>query len=122
MDENDGIFVPNVPLFAADQMIDSMSGFARISATLALKTLQEPAFKRLTAHEYLWGYRDRISALQFAAGKSQFGLLKNVSNETRNRKRRSRRNILIFKIVFFFYSSVMEQVSIPCKLIPVKMT
>lgn len=80
MGEFDRIFVPNVPLFAADQMIDSMTGFARISAVLALRTLNESPFKRLTAHEYLWGYKDRISALQFAAGKSQFGLLKNVRN------------------------------------------
>lgn len=56
-----------------------MSGLQKFSTSLLLKGMREPAFKALTAYEFLWGYYDRISALNFASGNTKFGLLMNVS-------------------------------------------
>nr|ABC25068.1 scavenger receptor protein [Glossina morsitans morsitans] len=75
--EHEKIFVPNVPLLAADFLIDQMRGLKKMTASVAIKAIGGNAFKTLTPSQYLWGYRDKISSLNFASGKSHFGLLMN---------------------------------------------
>lgn len=47
-----------------------------------INMLEEPLFKRLTVHQYLWGYRDKIISLEsLGRGKTHFGLLRTVSRD-----------------------------------------
>uniref|UniRef100_A0A1A9WI63 Scavenger receptor class B member 1 n=1 Tax=Glossina brevipalpis TaxID=37001 RepID=A0A1A9WI63_9MUSC len=75
--EHEKIFVPNVPLLAADFLIDQMRGLKKITASMGVKAVGGDVFKTLTPTQYLWGYLDGISTLNFASGKSHFGLLMN---------------------------------------------
>ncbi|XP_030558448.1 lysosome membrane protein 2 [Drosophila novamexicana] len=75
--EDDVVLVPNVPLLSAAVHVKRMPAFKRLLVTGTIKLFEEPLFKRLTAHEYLWGYRDKIISLEsLGGGKTHFGLLK----------------------------------------------
>lgn len=80
--EDDVVLVPNVPLLSAAVHVKRMPAFKRLLVTGTIKLFEEPLFKRLTAHEYLWGYRDKIISLEsLGGGKTHFGLLKTVRIE-----------------------------------------
>lgn len=83
--EDDVILVPNVPLLSAAVHVKRMPALKRLLVTSTIKIFEEPLFKRLTAYEYLWGYRDKIISLEsLGGGKTHFGLLRTVrADETR---------------------------------------
>ncbi|TDG46420.1 hypothetical protein AWZ03_007194 [Drosophila navojoa] len=75
--EDDVILVPNVPLLSAAVHVKRMAAIKRLFVTGTIKLFEEPLFKRLTAYEYLWGYRDKIISLEsLGGGKTHFGLLR----------------------------------------------
>ncbi|EDW02524.1 lysosome membrane protein 2 [Drosophila grimshawi] len=77
--EDDVIMVPNVPLLSAAVHEKKLPPYAVIGArTLINFVFREPLFKRLTVHEYLWGYEDNIVSLKSfgRVGDKHFGLLR----------------------------------------------
>lgn len=56
----------------------------KIIAINFINAYDEGAFKTLTAHDFLWGYRDRIVSLDIGTGSTHFGLLMNVSTSSFN--------------------------------------
>jgi len=96
--EDDVVLVPNVPLLSAAVHVKRFIALKRLTVTGIIRLFEEPLFKRLTAHEYLWGYRDKIISLEsLGGGKTHFGLLRTVS---------SRQSLIFFKFysIFLFYS------------------
>ncbi|XP_037954964.1 lysosome membrane protein 2 [Teleopsis dalmanni] len=75
--QHDTFILPNVPLLTAAVKIEKMNRFKKLGATGLINSFKEDVFKRLTAHNFLWGYRDRIVALDFGTGNTHFGLLMN---------------------------------------------
>lgn len=78
--EDDVVLVPNVPFLSAAVHIKRFPIAKRWSVMGIVRLYEEPLFKRLTVHEYLWGYRDKIISLEsLGRGKTHFGLLRTVS-------------------------------------------
>ncbi|XP_017462313.1 PREDICTED: lysosome membrane protein 2, partial [Rhagoletis zephyria] len=75
--EFDIFVLPNVPLISASTKLENMNMFKKIFAVKLINGLNENAFKPLTAHDFLWGYRDRIVSMDFGTGSTHFGLLMN---------------------------------------------
>lgn len=104
--------VPNVPLISAAVFIKQMFAFKRLTVTGTIRAMGLKLFKRLTVHEYLWGYHDPILALEaLAQGRedSIFGLLRTVS-----RAHKVRLLILAFIYISFSFCSAMEPAWIRC--------
>ncbi|XP_039957518.1 lysosome membrane protein 2 [Bactrocera tryoni] len=76
-EERDIFVLPNVPLISASTKIEKINIFKKIMAINLINAYDEGAFKTLTAHEFLWGYRDRIVSLDIGTGSTHFGLLMN---------------------------------------------
>ncbi|XP_053965743.1 lysosome membrane protein 2 [Anastrepha ludens] len=69
--------LPNVPLISASTKLENMNMFKKIFAVKLINGINENAFKLLSAHEFLWGYRDRIVSMDIGTGSTHFGLLMN---------------------------------------------
>ncbi|XP_060657270.1 scavenger receptor class B member 1 [Drosophila nasuta] len=76
--EDDIVLVPNVPLLSAAVHVKRFPAFKRLGVNSIISLYREPVFKRLTAFEYLWGYKDKIISLESLGGgnKTHFGLLR----------------------------------------------
>ncbi|KAH8370880.1 hypothetical protein KR093_005441 [Drosophila rubida] len=75
--EDDIVLVPNVPLISAAVHVKRFPSLKRLTVNSIIALFKEPVFKRLTAYEYLWGYRDKIISLEsLGGGKTHFGLLR----------------------------------------------
>ncbi|XP_034478600.1 lysosome membrane protein 2 [Drosophila innubila] len=79
--EDDVVLVPNVPLISAAVHIKRFPLLQRAGITMFIaQFLKEPLFRRLTVHEYLWGYPDKIISMKslqsIGRGKTHFGLLR----------------------------------------------
>ncbi|KAH8233170.1 hypothetical protein KR026_005039 [Drosophila bipectinata] len=76
--EHDVFMVPNVPLITAAGHVKRMATVQRLFSGALINQYKEPLFKNLTAHEFLWGYEDKIIKLKsLGMGKRRFGLLQN---------------------------------------------
>ncbi|XP_054738335.1 lysosome membrane protein 2 [Anastrepha obliqua] len=67
--------LPNVPLISASTKLENMNMFKKILAVKLINGINENAFKLLSAHELLWGYRDPIVSMDIGTGLTHFGLL-----------------------------------------------
>ncbi|XP_011194482.1 lysosome membrane protein 2 isoform X1 [Zeugodacus cucurbitae] len=76
-EEFDNFVLPNVPLISASTKIEKINRFKKFMAVNIINANNERAFKTLTAHEFLWGYRDRIVSMDIGTGSTHFGLLMN---------------------------------------------
>ncbi|KAH8283582.1 hypothetical protein KR018_008304 [Drosophila ironensis] len=78
MGEHEVVLVPNVPLITAAGHVKRMPTLMRLASSAYIRQFKEPLFKNLTAHEFLWGYQDKIITLKsLGHGKRHFGLLMN---------------------------------------------